>query len=82
MKTYFQTPITSAIDARHFLTSLFNNGLDFHPDDRADSIVNTASGLPIFAPNECPYIDARMREVFNYMDCPYTFIMDLNNIKN
>ena len=81
MKTYFQTPIASFNDAQHFLTSLFNDGLDFHPDDRADSIVNTKSGLPIFAPDECPHINLRMSEVFNYMDDPYSFIMNLNEIK-
>ena len=74
------TPITTTEGAQAFLRHMADTGRSFHPDDDPSTIVNVSTGEPTFAPDEWEPLRDRIGEVFSYMEDPYSFIMDLEDI--
>jgi hypothetical protein len=74
------TPITTTAGAEAFLRHMADTGRSFHPDDDPATIVRSSTGEPTFAPDEWEPLRDRIGEVFSYMDDPYSFIMDLEDI--
>jgi hypothetical protein len=76
MKDYFLTPIKSFADAEGFFFCLYQDGLLFHPEDDP-SIVVDRSGSLLFTDPEVLIIRQRIEEVYEVMDDPCRFILDL-----
>jgi hypothetical protein len=74
------TTITTTQGAQAFLRYMADTERSYHPDDDPSTIVNVSTGEPTFAPNEWEPLRDRIGEVFSYMDDPYSFIMDIENI--
>jgi hypothetical protein len=74
------TLITNTAGAEAFLRHMSETGRSFHPDDDPSSIVNTSTGKLTFAPEEYEPIRDRIGEVFSYIEDPYSFIMELEDI--
>jgi len=68
-------PVTSADEARAYLLALDAAGYAYHCDDPAGDIIRTATGLPLFTPKQATLADARMVEVFRYLDDPCAFLL-------
>lgn len=77
MNPLFTTPIRSEQDAEGFLFQLHQQGLSFHPEDRAETIIKTTTGERVFTDAEAVEVNARMDEVFGFMDDPCEFLLDL-----
>lgn len=56
---------TRADRKKWFHTLIFENGLNFHPDDSAEVYVKVASGERIFNEDEAARFDALMAEAFD-----------------
>ena len=80
MDYMIHTPITTTAGAEAFLRHMADTGRSFHPDDDPATIVNVSTGEPTFTPEEWELLRDRIGEVFSYMDDPYTFIMDLEDV--
>lgn len=77
MNALFTTPITNTGAAEIFLFQLHDLGLSFHPEDNAQSIINAKSGEAVFTTEEAVAINARMEEVFMYLDDPCDYLLNL-----
>lgn len=75
MKDYFKTPITSLDEAHAHLRRLHEDGLLYHPDDSAATIVKQDGGF-LFDNVEVMYLNQRMAEVFSFDPDPCAFIID------
>jgi hypothetical protein len=73
----YATPIASAADAEGFLFQLYQLGLSFHPEDNAHSIINGATGQPLFTFGEADLINERMEEVHTFMADPCAYLLDI-----
>jgi len=70
-------PVTSATEARAYLLALDAAGYSYHCDDPAADIVRSATGLPLFTPEEAVLADARMDEVCAHLDDPCSVLLDV-----
>ena len=75
MKDYFKVPLTSLEAAHAYLRKLHEDGLLYHPDDDASTIVNRG-GTHIFTAVESVHLNQRMAEVFSFDPDPCAFILD------
>ena len=76
MKDYFLTPIRSSRDAEGFFFCLHQDNLLFHPEDDPSIVVNR-SGALLFTDPEALILRQRIEEVYEVMDDPCDFILDL-----
>lgn len=63
MQSYFLTPIITAADAETFIRELHADGRLYHFDDSPETVINIATGLPIFTADECALVRERMNEM-------------------
>jgi hypothetical protein len=70
-------PVTSAAEARAYLIALDAAGYAYHCDDPAGDIIRSATGLPLFTPEEATLADTRMAEVCAYLDDPCAVLLDV-----
>lgn len=77
MQTLYTQSIQKEQDAEGFLFSLYQQGLAFHPEDSAETIINTKTGKRTFTDREAASINERMSEVFSVMDDPCDYLLGL-----
>ena len=75
LATLLSHPVTSADEARAYLLALDAAGYAYHCDDSAADIVRSATGLPLFTPEEATLADARMDEVCAHLDDPCAVLL-------
>jgi hypothetical protein len=77
MESYMTTPITSIEEAKKFICELYFDGNMFVFDDPASCFVSNSTGEPAFTAEECKHLDARVDEVFQYMEDPFQLCLAL-----
>jgi hypothetical protein len=77
MKDYFTDIIKDKEEAKEFIVKLYLDGNMFVFDDPASSFVSNSTGEPAFTARECEYLDARVAEVFQYMEDPFELCLAL-----
>ena len=77
MNPYFLRPIKNENDAMVFFFVLEQGGLLFHPEDDPASVVGW-HGRPLFSALECVHLKRRIREVYEVMDDPCQYILDMS----
>ena len=75
LATLLSLPVTSADEARAYLLALDAAGYAYHCDDSAADIIRSATGLPLFTPEEAKLADARMDEVCDHLDDPCAVLL-------
>ena len=75
MKLYFTTPIMSLKGAHAYLRRLHEDGLLYHPDDDASTIVRP-DGRYLFVTEDVIHLNQRMAEVFSFDPDPCAFIIE------
>jgi hypothetical protein len=73
--TLLARPVTSSDEARAYLLALDAAGYGYHCDDPAWDIIRSATGLPLFTPEQATLADARMDEVCAYLDDPCAVLL-------
>ena len=74
--TNFTKPINSMQEAKDFLTFLHDSDQLFHLDEDPRDIIKNATGLRLFNEEQCTNLEARLEEVFEYLDNPFEYILD------
>ena len=74
IRAYFKRKIKTIEEAEDFYRNLSKDNLLFHPDDKADQIVNR-NDLRIFTDQEALLIDQRVDETYKVMKDPCDFII-------
>jgi hypothetical protein len=77
MNPLFETPIQSQNDAEDFLRQLHQMDMLFHPEDSPKNIITGPSGKPLFTAAEAKAVADRMDEVFQHLDDPCGFCLDI-----
>ncbi len=78
MNTIFTTPIQSLSDAEGFLFELDQLGLALHLEDSPDTVIDSRTGKPLFTPEEAQLMAERVKEVFEHMEDPIQYLLDLS----
>lgn len=74
MKTILSQAITSVQEAENFLTTLYNNGESFHPEDDAHDVIFPGT-QPYIA--ECDKLNSLMEQCFALDFDPCEFLDNL-----
>lgn len=77
MKTYFTEPITNLDAAQGFYHKLHSDGLLFHPEDSAETIIG-GNDQPLFNAAEATMLNARVAETYGFIPDPCAFCLGLN----
>jgi hypothetical protein len=64
-------PLTTADEAEAWVHAMHKIGYGCHPDDSAETIVESDTGEPSFTEEQCPLYDARMGEAFDLLPDVY-----------
>jgi hypothetical protein len=75
----FKEEIGSAQEAKAFLTFLNDSDQLFHLDEDPRDIIKNATGLRLFNEEQCTNLEARLEEVFKYLDNPFEYIIEYFN---
>ena len=82
MKTNLNRTIETEYDAIEFLTELYQNKEDYHPEDDAHDIV-WRKDIPPPTIEECDLLNALMESIYKNTDVdPCEVLLDLHNTKN
>lgn len=75
---FLGTVIQNEADAQGFLFQLDQVGCLFHPEDDPAEVINSATGLPLFTPEQAELVRQRIEEVYAVMNDPCEYILDMN----
>lgn len=75
---FLGTVIETEADAQGFFFQLDQVGCLFHPEDDPANVHNGATGLPLFTPEQVELVRQRINEVYEVMDDPCAYILDMN----
>lgn len=75
---FLGTEIQTEANAQGFFFQLDQVGCLFHPEDDPADVRNGATGLPLFTPEQVELVRQRIDEVYEVMDDPCAFILDMN----
>lgn len=80
MKTNTNITITTSEEAKVFLSELYTNDEDYHPEDGAETIINFKTGENVFSEEEAEKLNKLMNSVYEVADFdPCEFLLDLQN---
>jgi hypothetical protein len=77
MNPLFTTPLASFADCEGFFFCLDQQGLLFHPEDDPANVINDSGR--IFTDSEANAIRRRIDEVFEFMDDPCEYILEMTD---
>jgi len=77
MKKYMTTPITNETEAQKFICDLYFDDHLYHFASPANEIISFKTGEKAFSDEECKLLDQRVKEVFDYIEDPFTLCLAL-----
>lgn len=77
MLELFTRKVESIELAQQLLQELIAENLFFHPEDAPSSIIDSCFGTPLFTYKEAILLNQRMLEVYDYLQDPCAYAMEL-----
>jgi len=66
-------------EAQQFFFELHQTGRLFHPEDDPATVIDSATGAPLFTADEAALMRARIEEAYSVMDDPCAYCLTLTN---
>lgn len=79
MFSQYNTPLTTAVQAKAFIRMLDSIGSLFHFDDSPESVINVVTGERLFDDLKAPLVAKRVEEMFGFSFDPFSVAVDLTN---
>lgn len=74
---YMIAKITNEKEAQKFICDLYFDDHLYHFASPANEIISFKTGEPAFSEIECQLLDERVKEVFKYIEDPFTLCLAL-----